>query len=54
LEDALQARGQIWANSKWSEDYIVELLEYLLEEGFDYKEGGKLGPLHHYLCHNKI
>ncbi|CAD8204902.1 unnamed protein product [Paramecium octaurelia] len=53
LEDALQSRGQIWANSKQSEDDLIEIQEFLSEEGYDNKDG-RFKQLYYYLYHNRI
>ncbi|CAD8207793.1 unnamed protein product [Paramecium pentaurelia] len=53
LEDALQQRGQIWANSKQSEDDLIEIQEFLSEEGYDNKDG-RFKQLYYYLYHNRI
>ncbi|CAD8123319.1 unnamed protein product [Paramecium sonneborni] len=53
LEDALQSRGQIWANNKQSEDDLIEIQEYLSEEGYDNKDG-RFKQLYYYLYHNRI
>ncbi|CAK84561.1 unnamed protein product (macronuclear) [Paramecium tetraurelia] len=54
LEFALQVRGQIWVNSKQSEDDLIEIQEFIVEEQGIEEQKGKFTLLAEYLQVNPI
>ncbi|CAD8074013.1 unnamed protein product [Paramecium primaurelia] len=54
LEFALQIRGQIWVNSKQSEDDLIEIQEFILEEKGIEEQKSKFIELAEYLQLNQI
>ncbi|CAK84085.1 unnamed protein product (macronuclear) [Paramecium tetraurelia] len=54
LENALQTRGQIWVNSKQSDDDLIEIQEYIVEELGTGEKKNKSALLAEYLQLNPI
>ncbi|CAD8179346.1 unnamed protein product [Paramecium octaurelia] len=54
LEFALQVRGQIWVNSKQSDDDLIEIQEFIVEEQGIEEQKSKFTLLAEYLQQNQI